>query len=210
MIDSEKETCFNHYLCKKRGSETDMNFVDVYKNKLAEQFERLDKQCRRKLMLMSVERQFKMYCELAEGKEWKRDNEYRDLLDKFWRITLEKEQIEESIWEWHETIRPDNVNKSGKEYTCLNFAYANIFAGNIETLIETFLEDTDHEESFLLFNIDLILSYLNEDHISQAWKYDEYESHKLIGTGMENQKNDMQNVNPELFMIIHSDAVNTA
>lgn len=144
-----------------------MNFVNEYKKNVEKICVSLNTSEKRKVALMSLERQFKAYQQLAENKEWDRRKEYRALLDECWLAVLDNTELCEEIWEKHEKIRPENVNSSKEEYAKIEFAYGNIFAGNMESFLEMLLDDTGGEESFFLFNIDFILSYLNEEGIVQ-------------------------------------------
>lgn len=139
-----------------------MDFLNAYKKDVEKICAGLKPFEKRKVALMCLERQFKAYQHLAENKEWNRCKEYRALLDECWHAVLDNIELCEEIWEKHEKIRPENVNSSKEEYTQIEFAYGNIFAGNMESFLEMLLDDTDGEESFLLFNIDFILSYMKE------------------------------------------------
>lgn len=67
---------------------------------------------------------------------------------------------EEELWEMHEKIRPEQVNKSVDEYKKLEFSYANIFSNNVADFLETLLDDIGNEETFQLVNFDYIFSFL--------------------------------------------------
>lgn len=169
-----------------------MDFIEIYKDILVKRFKQLAVQDKRKLAVMSLERQFKSYCYFALVKNWNRSKEYRDLLDTCWKSILKKEQLSEEIWEFHEKIKPEYVNKFKEEGSKINISYGNIFAGNVMELIETLLDDKKYEEGFLLLNIDYIVSYLNESNTGQKYKIDTFKDNVLIINEIKNQEYDMK------------------
>ena len=112
--------------------------------------------------MMCIERQYKAYEKLAQGKDWDRSEEYRQLLDECWRISLDEKGADESIWNMHEAIKPEYLNKSIDANT-LEWCYANIFAGNVEEVLVNLLDENGYEETFRLLNLDYIVTFLNED-----------------------------------------------
>ncbi|MCM1101030.1 MAG: hypothetical protein NC398_06565 [Acetatifactor muris] len=90
---------------------------------------------KRKVALMSLERQFKAYQQLAKDRQWDSREEYREIPDTCWDAILNNRE----------------------------FAFGNIFAANMESFLEMLLDDTGGEVSFCLLNIDFILNYLDED-----------------------------------------------
>lgn len=160
-------------------------------NNLQKYKENVDKICtglnvceKRKVALMCLERQFKVYQRLADNKEWNRQNQYRELLDECWSAILNNTALSEEIWEKHNSIKPSAVNSTREEYTKIPFAYANIFADNFEAFLEMLLDDTGGEESFLLFNIDFLLKYSEENNYNTEIK------DRLLSREFNNQHND--------------------
>lgn len=169
-----------------------MNFIQKYKNIMVEKYEAYDNQKRKKLALMCVERQFVSYKYFAKKKQWDRTNEYRVLLNKCWEAIFKSEILDEEVWEIHESIKPETVNTSLEEYKELDITYANIFATNMCSYIEMLLDETGHEESFCLLNIDYILCYLNEN--NEKFYFDKYEENSLIRREIQQQQDDMRNI----------------
>lgn len=136
-----------------------MNDLREYKKHIDKMFADLNVNEKRKVALMSMERQFKAYCQLAENADWNRQSEYRKLLDECWSAVLNDSPPSEEVWEKHNGIKPSAANSARGEYTKIPFAYACIFADNFEAFLEMLLDNTSGEESFLLFNIDFLLKY---------------------------------------------------
>lgn len=141
---------------------------------------------KRKAALMCLERQFKAYQQLAENKQWNRSEEYRDILDICWDAILDNKELDEDIWEKHERIKPASVNNTTEEYAEIEFAFGNIFAGNMEVFLDMLLDDTGGEVSFCLYNIEFILNYLDEDNVIQ----DKNVPSECIKREVANQSND--------------------
>lgn len=161
-----------------------MNDLKEYKEHIDKLFADLNVNEKRKIALMSMERQFKAYCQLAENVDWNRQSEYRTLLDECWSAVLNDSPLGEEVWEKHSGIKPSTVNSVRGEYTKIPFAYTNIFADNFEAFLEMLLDDTGGEESFLLFNIDFLLKYSKENNYSTETK------DRLLLRELNNQHND--------------------
>lgn len=169
-----------------------MNFLEYYKIENDNRMSLLTKKQKRLLAIMCLERQFKSYENMALYKDWNRSSDYRQLLDNFWSIVLNEERPDESIWEFHEKINPEKVNKSIIEYDTKEFNYANIFSYNVIGFIENLLDDIENEETFRLSNIDYILCYLNEE--TEGFCIDEYQNNELISNEILNQEQDVINM----------------
>lgn len=172
-----------------------MDFMDIYKDILYNKFESILKQARKKIAMMSIERQYKAYCNFARHKSWNREKEYRGILDECWRCILEDISLEESIWDMHEGIRPENIQKSAKEEIEIESTYADIFSCNVAELIDHLIDDLENEEGFLLLNIGYIISYLNEDSVEGKFEIDKYKNHILIKNEIKNQQADLEENN---------------
>lgn len=139
-----------------------MNLIEEYKVENDKRMSLLNIKQKHILVMMCIERQFKAYEKMAQGKDWNRSKEYRQLLDECWRISLDEKDADESIWDMHEAIKPEYFNKSVDAKT-LAFSYANIFAGNVEEVLVNLLDENGYEETFRLLNLDYIVTYLNEN-----------------------------------------------
>lgn len=170
-----------------------MDFMETYKKELVYKFQTMLKKDRKKMAMMSMERQFKSYVDFAINKSWNRVKDYRIILDECWKCIFSDTNLGEHIWEIHENIRPENVEKSIKENMELNISYANIFACNISELIDNLIDNMEYEEGFLLLNIGYIISYLNENNIEEKFKIDEYKEYNLVKNEIKNQKADLRN-----------------
>lgn len=162
------------------------NFLIEHKKSMEKMCAGLNKYEKRKAALMCLERQFKVYQQLAEHKQWNRSEEYREILDTCWIALLDNKELDEDIWEKHEGIKPENVNNTIKEYTEIEFAFGNIFAGNMEAFLDMLLDDTGGEVSFCLFNIEFIMNY-SEDNVIQ----DKNVTSECLKREVENQSNDV-------------------
>lgn len=171
-----------------------MDFLNHYKEQLYNKLSIFDKWDKRKLALMGLEREFKTYCLLSNNKNWNREKEYCSLLDMCWRCILQKENLQESAWEYHEKIKPEKTFLYPADWMEDSLAYCNIFAGNTEELIETLIDDKQDEETFLVLYIGYILCYLNEKNNSDSYKIDSYKNNKLIEREIRNQESDMISV----------------
>lgn len=126
----------------------------------------LSKWDKRKVAMFGLERQYKSYCQFADKKIWNRKEEYRILLNKCWDVILNEQLLDESVWEYHETFKSENevIQKTiSYEEKCneYNLNYANIFAGQVEEMLNCLIDDDDNEEAFLLLYIDcFIIDYL--------------------------------------------------
>ena len=167
-----------------------MDYIYTYKNQVNKMCIDLDKENKRKLALMCIERQFKTYEHLASNKEWDKRVEYRELLDECWSVILEDAVLEEDVWEKHEEIKPESVNKKAEEFVTVEFAFANVFASNMEAFIDMLLDDDEGEESFLLFNINFIVNYVNEIRTDS----DNELCEKLVEQEKKNQLKDIETV----------------
>lgn len=150
----------------------------------------LNKNEKRKAALMCLERQFKAYQKLAENKQWNRSKKYREILDACWEALLNNKELNEDIWEKHEGIKPESVNHTTKEYSETEFAFGNIFAGNVEDFLDMLLDDTGGEVSFCLYNIEFILNYFEENNVIQDKAQDKDMTSKRIKREVDNQSND--------------------
>lgn len=170
-----------------------MDFMDRYKDKLVQRFESISKQDRKKVAMMSIERQYKAYSDFACHKNWNREKEYRIILNECWKCILEDINLEESIWNMHENIRPENIEKNAEEDIEMELTYADIFSCNILELIDNLIDDLGDEEGFLMLNIGYIITYLNENDIEEKFKIDEYKEHILVENEIKNQEADFKN-----------------
>lgn len=166
-----------------------VNFLEQYKEQIYDKLNYFNKWDKRKLALMGLERQFQTYCLFSEHKNWNREKKYRILLDMCWKCILNKENLQESAWEYHEKIKPEE-NLHSEDWKELFASYCNIFAGNTEELIETLIDDKQNEETFLLLYLDFILCYLNERD-NNSYQIDSYKNNKWITREIHNQENDM-------------------
>lgn len=142
-----------------------MNFTTWYKNIIYDKMAALSKWNKRKVAMFGLEREYKSYCQFAYNKIWSRKEEYRILFDKCWDAILNEQLLDESVWEYHETLKPENEtiqkNISYEEYNEYDLSYANIFAGQVEEMLNCLIDDDDNEEAFLLLYIDcFIIDYL--------------------------------------------------
>lgn len=139
-----------------------MDLIEEYKIENDRRMSLFNTKQKHILVMMCIERQFKAYQKMAQGKDWNRSKEYRQLLDECWRISLDEKGADESIWNMHEAIKPEYLNKSIDANT-LEFCYANIFASNVEEVLVNLLDENGYEETFRLLNLDYIITFLNED-----------------------------------------------
>lgn len=153
------------------------NFLDRYKIENEKRMSIFTQKQKRILALMCLERQFCTYRQLTQGKIWARSEQYRELLDQCWTVVLNNMETDDSIWHFHEKIRPDNLC-NGTEYT-LELCMASIFASHIEEWLNYLIDEPIYEESFRLLTLDFILVYLNENE-EESFEYDKYENHPLI------------------------------
>lgn len=166
-----------------------MNFLilNEHKKSMEKICAGLNKYEKRKVALMCLERQFKAYQQFAKDKQWDRWEEYREILDTCWDAILDNKELNEDIWEKHERIKPASVNNTTKEFAEAEFAYGNIFAGNMEDFLDMLLDDTGGEVSFCLYNIEFLLNYFNEDKVIQ----DKNVTSECMKREVENQTNDV-------------------
>ncbi len=150
-----------------------MDFTTQYKNIIYDKMSALSKWDKRKVAMFGMERLYKSYCQFADKKIWNRKQEYRILLDKCWDAILKEQLLDESVWEYHETFKPENeaIQKTipyAEKYNEYNFSYANIFAGHVEEMLTCLIDDDNNEEAFLLLYIDcFIIDYLCDVHEKQ-------------------------------------------
>lgn len=143
-----------------------MDFTTQYKDMIYNKMSTLSKWDKRKVAMFGLERQYKSYCQFADKKIWNRKEEYRILLNKCWDVILNEQLLDESVWEYHETFKSENeaIQKTiSYEEKCneYNLNYANIFAGQVEEMLNCLIDDDDNEEAFLLLYIDcFIIDYL--------------------------------------------------
>ena len=143
-----------------------MDFTTQYKDITYNKMSVLSKWDKRKVAMFGLERQYKSYCQFADKKIWNRKEEYRILLNKCWDVILNEQLLDESVWEYHETFKSENevIQKTiSYEEKCneYNLNYANIFAGQVEEMLNCLIDDDDNEEAFLLLYIDcFIIDYL--------------------------------------------------
>ncbi len=140
-----------------------MDFTTQYKDIIYNKMSVLSKWDKRKVAMFGLERQYKSYCQFADKKIWNRKEEYRILLNKCWDVILNEQLLDESVWEYHETFKSENevIQKTiSYEEKCneYNLNYANIFAGQVEEMLNCLIDDDDNEEAFLLLYI--IIDYL--------------------------------------------------
>lgn len=169
-----------------------MGFLEQYKERIYDKLNSYNKWDKRKLAIMGLERQFQSYCFFANHKYWNREKEYRILLDMCWKCILNKENLQESAWEYHEKIKPERI-LCPEEWKEDLVSYCNIFAGNTEELIDTLIDDKQDEETFLLLYLDFILCYLNEKD-NNSYQIDSYKNNKWITEEIHNQESDMSSV----------------
>lgn len=148
---------------------------------------------KRKVALMGLERQLKSYCYLSEYLSWNRQPEYINLFDLFWNSILECKLLEENVWEYHETIRPENIERHqcSDEYEP-NYNFCCIFACNVEEFMNTLLEDTEDEETYLLLFLDYIVCWLNEIEKNGRYEIEKCFSSRLIENELTIQNADME------------------
>lgn len=168
-----------------------LNFLKEHNKSMEKIFAGLNKYEKRKTALMCLERQFKVYQQLAENKQWNRREEYREILDTCWEVILEHKELKEDIWGKHERIKPENVNNMAEEYAETEFAFGNIFASHMESYLEMLLDDTGGEVSFCLYNIVFILNYYNDDYNEDQEIQDQDAAGEHIKREVENQSNDV-------------------
>lgn len=166
--------------------ELNTDFLEEHKKRMEKIWAGSNKYEKRKAALMCLERQFKAYQQLAENKQWNRSEGYREIIDTCWDAILDNKELDEDIWEKHESIKPASVNIATKEYAEMEFAFGNIFAGNMDDFLDMLLDDTGGEVSFCLFNIEFILNYLEENVIQ-----DKNVTSECIRREVENQSNDI-------------------
>lgn len=169
-----------------------MDFLDQYKIENDERLAGFDTKQKRLLAMMCLERQYKTYAQLAQGKEWNRDTAYRALLDDCWRVILEDKPAEESLWERHEAIKPENIPLSSPNDDTWELSYANIFACDIMSLLETLLDDTGYEEAFRLLILDYLVTYLNGESVN--FSVDTFKDDPLILAELQRQQQDEQDM----------------
>lgn len=155
-----------------------MDFIEKYSKEIQIKFSILSKKEKRILAIMCLERQLKAYEKFALGKNWNRANEYREMFDICWNSILNDKNVDESIWEFHENIKPEIVNKIIDEYKEQEFCYANIFSTNVMEFLENLLDDNGNEIGFLLLNLDFIICFLNNN--KDTYVIEEYENDELI------------------------------
>lgn len=146
---------------------------------------------KRKVALMGLERQLKSYSQLSEHYSWSRLSDYHKLFNSFWTAILEQRLLEECMWTYHETIRPENIDVQGKEDNTLNYSFCSIFTGNVELFLETLIDDLEDEEAYLLLFWDYIICWLNEMEENKGYETGKYYSNRLIQAEMKNQSIDM-------------------
>lgn len=150
-----------------------MDFTTQYKDMIYDKMSALSKWDKRKVVMFGMERLYKSYCQFADKKIWNRKEEYRILLDKCWDAILSEQLLDESVWEYHETFKPENeaIQKTipyAEKCNEYNLTYANIFAGNVEEILNCLIDDDDNEEAFLLLYIDcFLIDYLCDVHEKQ-------------------------------------------
>ena len=164
-----------------------MNFLDRYKIENEKRMSKFSRKQKRILAIMCLERQFYTYRQMAKGKIWDRNEQYRELLDQCWMVVLDDMEADDRIWYFHEKIRSDNLC-NGIEYT-LELCMANIFASHIEEWLNYLIDEPIYEEAFRLLTLDFILVYLNEGE-GETFKYDKFENHQLIVNEMNQQIQD--------------------
>lgn len=183
-----------------------MDFTTQYKDIIYNKMSALSKWNKRKVAMFGLERQYKSYCQFADKKIWNRKEEYRILLNKCWDAILNEQLLDESAWEYHETLKPENeaIQKMvSYEEKCneYNLTYANIFAGNVEEMLNCLIDDDDNEEAFLLLYIDcFIIDYLCDIYEKQQnLRYTAEEREKLyqsdlIKMEIKSQFDDIDNI----------------
>lgn len=175
-----------------------MDFIERHKKTLYDRMETWDKWQKRKAALMGLERQFKSYCRLSEHHSWNRQTEYIKLFDLFWNAVLEGKLLEESAWEYHESIKPENIaahkDADKSEASGVDYTFCNIFACNVEEFLNTLLDDTEDEEAYLLLFLDYIVCWLNEAEQNAGYEIERHLSNQLIQTELTRQSEDMAEV----------------
>ena len=174
-----------------------MYFFDIYAEELEYKFKNLSNRNRKKLAIMSIERQFKYYSKILENKLFNKSQEYRLILDKCWNFILFDTKLDEDIWYQQDKI---HIEKFGKDYyDDDSFHLSNMLSttcNNIMMFIEM-LEDSedDTEYTFLTLNLDYIYGYLNGIDCDKYEDIDDCENHFLTINELNNQKNDFKVVN---------------
>lgn len=183
-----------------------MDFSTQYKDKIYDKMSALSKWDKRKIAMFGLEREYKSYCQFTDKKIWNRKEEYRILLDKCWDAILNEQLLDESVWEYHETFKPENeaiqqmipYAEKCNEY---NWTYANIFAGNVEEMLNCLIDDDGNEESFLLLYIDcFIIDYLcdvyekQQNRIYTAKERENLYQSNLVQMEIKSQLDDIDNV----------------
>lgn len=181
-----------------------MDFLDQYKKSLYSRMESCNKWQKRKVALMGLERQLKSYCHFSEHHSWNRQSEYIKLFDLFWDSVLECQLLEENVWKYHEAIRPENIGLHPySDELEPNYNFCCIFACNVEEFLNTLLDDTEDEESYLLLFLDYIVCWLNETGENRGYDVEKYLSSRLIQNELTIQNTDIA----EVFQINTFEAV---
>lgn len=169
-----------------------MYFFDIYAEELEKKFKVLSSMNKKKLAIMSIERQFKYYSNMLKNKPFDRSKEYRLILDKCWNFILFNEKLDEDIWYQQDKLHIDNFSQADYDDS-FDSAMLSTTCNNILMFIEM-LEDTedDTEYTFLTLNLDYIYGYLNGKDEEKYNKIEDCEDHFLTIREINNQENDFK------------------
>lgn len=170
-----------------------MKFFDIYSEQLTNKFNTLSCMNKRKLAIMSVERQFKYYSRMVKNRPFDKSKEYRAILDACWRFILFNEKLDENLWYQQDKLHIEKFNDVYYDDSIDDAAMLCITCDNIMMLIEM-LEDPedDTEDGFLALNIDYIFGYLNNINGDKYSDIDDCENHFLTINELHHQEDDFK------------------
>lgn len=149
-------------------------------------FKNMNKQQKKIMAIMALERQWKVYEKCSLKREWGRNEVYRGVLDNCWKFALENKDIPEEVWNICDNNKPENILINKPDMYDDFVSYSSIFVDNLIEFIDNWLDEVDGEECFLQFNFDFIESFL-ECYLDDKSLIDE---HELIQSEIEHQNID--------------------
>lgn len=143
------------------------------------------------LILVTLERQWEVYKKASREYEWGREDIFRDILDKCWRVIIQGEHMDKDIWNQCNENHPENI---GEDEDSEISGFCMTIVDNITALVELLMSQEVVDKAFMMCNFDFLDAFLYQYYDLPLNSREIVEEHELFQKELARQERDYQMV----------------
>jgi hypothetical protein len=147
-------------------------------NLLANEFSNLSKEKQKAFILILFSRQYSVYKKLSKGKEWSREKEIEEILNKCWNAIINNSELEYELLDICIECNPENFDYSEQDDEKITMLITTI--DNLTAYLRLVIEHEEIDATFSRCNYDYLEVFLYQYYNWKPLSTNLVENHELV------------------------------